>query len=63
MDSDKHAYLKMTCAKLGVTIRQFMLLAPFEKIEKLKMTGWLKKAHQTLRRIESGEENSVLEEG
>ena len=43
MDSDEHAYLKMACAKLGVTMRQFMLLTTFEKMEKLKLTGWLKR--------------------
>ena len=26
MDSEEHAYLKMACAKLGVSMRQFILL-------------------------------------
>lgn len=53
MDCDAHTYLKMACAKLGVTMREFMLLATFEKIE----DDWLaEKAYETLKRIESGEE-------
>ena len=56
MDSDEHAYLKMACAKLGVTMRQFMLLATFEKMEKIEVDWLAEKAHQTLKRIESGEE-------
>lgn len=58
MDSDEHAYLKMACAKLGVTMRQFMLLATFEKMEKIEDDWLAEKAHQTLRRIESGEEKT-----
>lgn len=58
MDSEEHSYLKMACAKLGVTMRQFMLLATFEKMEKVE-DGWLaEKAHETLKRIESGEEKT-----
>lgn len=56
MDSEEHAYLKMACAKLGVTMRQFMLLATFEKMEKIEDDWLAEKAHQTLKRIESGEE-------
>ena len=58
MDSDEHAYLKMACAKLGVTMRQFMLFAAFEKMEKLEDDWLAEKAHQTLKRIESGEERT-----
>lgn len=58
MDSAEHAYLKMACAKLGVTMRQFMLLATFEKMEKMKDDWLAKKAHQTLKRIASDEEKT-----
>jgi len=58
MDSDEHAYLKMACAKLGVSMRQFMLLATFEKMEKIEDDWLAEKAHQTLKRIESGEEKT-----
>ena len=60
MDSDEHAYLKMACAKLGVTMRQFMLIATFEKMEQIEDDWLAKKAHQTLKRIESGEEKHHL---
>ncbi len=56
MDFDEHAYLKMACAKLGVTMRQFMILATFEKMEKIEDEWLAEKAHQILNRIESGQE-------
>lgn len=56
LDPNEHAYLKKACAKLAVTMRQFMLLATFEKMEKIEDDWLAKKAHQTLKRIESGEE-------
>lgn len=58
MDSEEHSYLKMACARLGVTMRQFMLLATFEKMEKFEDDWLAKKAHETLKRIESGEEKT-----
>jgi uncharacterized protein (DUF1778 family) len=58
MDSDEHAYLKMACAKLGVSMRQFMLLATFEKMEQIEDDWLAEKAHETLKRIESGEEKT-----
>jgi hypothetical protein len=39
MNPDEHIYLKMACAKLGVTMREFMILATFEKWKKSKTTG------------------------
>jgi uncharacterized protein (DUF1778 family) len=59
MDSDEHAYLKMACAKLGVSMRQFMLLATFEKMEKMEDAWLAEKAHATLMRIATGEEKTV----
>jgi predicted DNA-binding protein len=56
MNSGEHAYLKMACAKLGITMRQFMLVATFEKMEKIEDEWLAKKAHETLKRIEFGEE-------
>lgn len=58
MDSEEHAYLKMACAKLGVTMRKFILLATFEKMEKLEDNWLAEKAHLSLKRIESGEEKT-----
>lgn len=53
MDSEEHAYLKMACAKLGVSMRQFMLLATFEKMEKME-DDWLA-GKEVLHRIRSGD--------
>lgn len=58
MNLEEHAYLKMACAKLGVTMRQFMLLATFEKMKKIEDDWLAEKAHQTLRRITAGEEKT-----
>ena len=58
MDSQEHAYLKMACAKLGVSMRQFMLLATFEKMEKMEDDWLAEKAHATLMRIRAGEEKT-----
>lgn len=58
MDSQEHAYLKMACAKLGVSMRQFMLLATFEKMEQIEDDWLAEKAYETLKRIESGEEKT-----
>lgn len=56
MSSDEHAYLKMACSKLGMTMQEFVLLAVFEKMEKIEDDWLAKKAHQTLKRIESAKE-------
>lgn len=58
MNSDEHAYLKMACANLGVSMRQFMLLATFEKMEKMEDAWLAEKAHETLMRIKAGEEKT-----
>lgn len=58
MDSEEHAYLKMACANLGISMRQFMLLATFEKMEKIEDDWLAKKAHATLKRIIAGEEKT-----
>lgn len=58
MNSEEHAYLKMACAKLGVSMRKFMILATFEKMEKIEDDWLAKKAHETLKRIVAGEEQT-----
>ena len=58
MDSEEHAYLKMACAKLGISMRKFMLLATFEKMEKVEDDWLAEKAHETLRRIAAKEEKT-----
>lgn len=58
MNPDDHIYLKMACAKLGITMREFMILATFEKMKKIEDDWLADKAHQTLKRIELGEEKT-----
>lgn len=58
MDSEKHTYLKMACAKLGISMRQFILLATFEKMETIEDDWLAEKAHETLKRITTGEEKT-----
>lgn len=58
MTAEEHMYLKMASAKLGVSMREFMLSAAFEKMEEIE-DAWLStKAQETLNRIESGEEKT-----
>lgn len=59
MNLDAHTYLKMACAKLGVTMREFMLRASFEKMEKIEDEWLAERAHETLKRLESGEEKTL----
>ena len=40
MSSDEHMYLKMACAKLGVSMREFLLYSAFEKMEEIE-DEWL----------------------
>ena len=59
MDSNEHAYLKMACAKLGVSMREFILIATFEKMEKAEDKWLAEQAHLVLERIETGLEKTT----
>jgi len=59
MSSDEHMYLKMACAKLGVTMREFMLKSAFERVEALEDEWLAEKARETLQNIESGKEKTI----
>ena len=56
MSTEEHMCLKMASARLGVSMRKFVLAAAFEKMEELEDEWLIKKAHETLKRIESGQE-------
>lgn len=56
MDDEEHKCLKMACAELGVSMRDFIRKAAFEKIETLEDEWLAEKANLVLKRIESGEE-------
>lgn len=59
MSSDEHMYLKMACAKLGVSMREFLLYSAFEKMEKIEDEWLAEKARGTLSNINSGKEKTV----
>ena len=59
MSPEEHMYLKMASAKLGVSMRQFVLEAAFAKMETLEDAWLAKKAHAVLKRLESGEEKTI----
>jgi predicted DNA-binding protein len=59
MSLEEHKYLKMASANLGVSMREFMLAAAFEKMEDLEDEWLAKKAQETLKRIEIGEEKLI----
>jgi hypothetical protein len=52
-------YLKMACAKLGVSMREFLLYSAFEKIEEIEDEWLAEKARETLSDINSGKEWAV----
>lgn len=59
MSVEEHMYLKMTSAGLGVSMKQFILTAAFEKMENIEDAWLAEKAKETLKRIESGEEETI----
>lgn len=59
MSSDEHIYLKMACAKLGVSMREFLLHAAFEKMEAIEDEWLADKARETLANIASGKEKFI----
>lgn len=59
MSQDEHTCLKMACAKLGVTMREFLIHSAFEKIEDIEDEWLAKKAKETLNNLESGKEKSI----
>ena len=52
----EHKYLKMASAKLGISMKEFVLSAAFKKMEEIEDAWLVQKAEETLKRIESGEE-------
>jgi len=59
MSSQEHMYLKMACAKLGVTMKEFLLLAAFERIEEIEDEWLAERARETLANIQSGKEKTI----
>jgi len=59
MPTEDHTYLKMASAKLGMSMREFVLEATQKRIEELEDKWLLEKAEETLKRVDSGEEEVV----
>ncbi len=59
MSPDEHMYLKMACAKIGVSMKDFLLQLAFEKIEDME-DDWLSdKATEVLENIKLGKEKLI----
>lgn len=59
MSPKEHMYLKMACAKLGVSMREFLLYSAFEKMEEIEDEWLADKARETLKNINSGKEKNI----
>ena len=59
MTPEEHMYLKMASAKLGMSMREFLLLAAFERIEDIEDEWLAEKARETLENIKVGKEKSI----
>lgn len=59
MSPDEHMYIKMACAKIGVSMKDFLLQLAFEKIEDMEDEWLTDKATETLENIKSGKEKLI----
>jgi len=59
MPTEEHHYLKMGCAKLGTSMRDFVIKATFEKMEAMEDEWLAERAHKTLEQIEKNEERII----
>ncbi len=59
MTPEDHMCLKIACAKQGVSMREFLLLAAFERIEEIEDEWLAERARETLANIKSGKEKAI----
>lgn len=59
MESDEHMLIKSACATLGISMRQFLLEAAFEKLEELEDEKMAERAREILQRIQQGKEKTI----
>ena len=59
MSINEHMYLKMACAKIGISMKDFLVQLAFEKIEEMEDDWLAEKATQTLNNINSGKEKLI----
>lgn len=54
-----HVLLKIACAKLGISMKQFLVEAALKRMEELGDEYLAKKAHQILKDIDKGKEKTI----
>lgn len=59
MSPEEHMYLKMASAKLGISMREFLLLAAFERMEDIEDEWLAERARETLKNIRAGKEKTI----
>lgn len=59
MPSSQHALLKMACAKLGISMKAFLIRCAFEKIEEFEDELLAKQAAVILEEIEAGNQKVI----
>lgn len=59
MTTEEHMYLKMASAKLGISMREFLLLAAFARMEELEDEWLAERARETLENIQAGKEKTI----
>ena len=57
MDPEEHTYLKMASAHLGITMREFVRLATFEKMKSIEDQWLVEKACETIENLLSSKKN------
>lgn len=61
MSVEEHTHLKMASAQLGITMREFILLAMFEKMRTIEDPWLVEKALEKLHELQSLSSNSQSE--
>lgn len=59
MSPEEHMYLKMACATLGVSMREFLLQVAFERLEEFEDEWLAARARETLENIAAGKEKTI----
>lgn len=59
MDPEEHTYLKMASAHHGISMREFVLLATFEKMKTIEDEWLAEKARETLQQLLLPKKNNL----
>ena len=59
MPSKIHVLIKIACAELGISMKQFMMESALKRMEELEDQYLAKKAHKILKDIEEGKEKTI----